>query len=66
VIGSFGWGGKTVETIVKMLDHVKVEILSPIMVKGLPDETTFQDLDRLADDIVKKHREISLIGGKEP
>ena len=66
VIGSFGWGGKTVETIVKMLDHVKVEILSPVMVKGLPDETTFQDLDRLADDIVKKHRESNLMSGKEP
>jgi flavorubredoxin len=56
-IGSYGWGGKSAEMIVKMLDHVKVEILSPVMVKGLPDETTFQDLDRLADDIVKKHRE---------
>jgi flavorubredoxin len=56
-IGSYGWGGKSAEMIVKMLDHIKVEILSPVMVKGLPDETTFQDLDRLADDIVKKHRE---------
>ena len=56
-IGSYGWGGKSAEMIVKMLDHIKVEILSPVMVKGLPDETTFQDLDRLADDIAKKHRE---------
>jgi flavorubredoxin len=56
-IGSYGWGGKSAEMIVKMLDHVKVEILTPVMVKGLPDETTFQELDRLADDIVKKHRE---------
>lgn len=61
VIGSFGWGGKTVETIVKMLDHVKVEILEPVMVKGLPDETTFQALNRLADDILKKHREINIV-----
>jgi flavorubredoxin len=65
VIGSYGWGGKTVEMIVKMLDHVKVEVLSPVMVKGLPDETTFQDLDLLADDIVKKHRESNLMSGKE-
>jgi flavorubredoxin len=61
VIGSFGWGGKTVETIVKMLDHVKVEILEPVMVKGLPDETTFQALNRLADDILKKHRESNIV-----
>ena len=26
VIGSYGWGGKSAETIVKMLDHVKVEV----------------------------------------
>jgi flavorubredoxin len=61
VIGSFGWGGKTVETIVKMLDHVKVELIEPVMVKGLPDETTFQALNRLADDILKKHRESNIV-----
>ena len=54
VIGSYGWGGKTAETIVKMLDHVKVEVLEPVMVKGLPDEVTMQALDRLADDILKE------------
>jgi flavorubredoxin len=55
-IGSYGWGGKSEEMVVKMLDHVKVEILKPVIVKGLPDETSFQELDRLADDIAKKHR----------
>ena len=57
VIGSFGWGGKAPETIVKMLDHVKVEVLEPVMVKGLPDEKTLAALDRLADDIARKHKE---------
>jgi flavorubredoxin len=57
VIGSFGWGGKAPETIVKMLDHVKVEVLEPVMVKGLPDEKTLAALDRLADDIARKHQE---------
>ncbi|MEI7856226.1 MAG: FprA family A-type flavoprotein [Methanomicrobiales archaeon] len=61
VIGSFGWGGKTVETIVKMLDHVKVEVLEPVLVKGQPDEATLKQLDRLADDILKKHREINIV-----
>jgi flavorubredoxin len=61
VIGSYGWGGKSVETIVKMLDHVKVEVLEPVMVKGLPDETTLRALERLADDILKKHREIKIV-----
>lgn len=61
VIGSYGWGGKTVETIVKMLDHVKVEVLEPVMVKGQPDESTLKQLDRLADDILMKHREINIV-----
>ena len=55
VIGSYGWGGKSVETIVKMLDHLKAEFIEPVMVKGLPDETTLRALERLADDILKKH-----------
>jgi len=60
VIGSYGWGGKSAETIVKMLDHVKVEVIEPVIVKGQPDELTLKQLDRLADDILKKHREINI------
>jgi flavorubredoxin len=61
VIGSYGWGGKAPETIVKMLDHVKVEVLEPVMVRGLPDEKTLQALDRLADDIARKHKENTIL-----
>jgi len=61
VIGSFGWGGKSAETIVKMLDHVKVEVLEPVIVKGLPDEAAMQALNRLADEILKKHKEINIV-----
>jgi flavorubredoxin len=61
VIGSYGWGGKAPETIVKMLDHVRVEVLEPVMVKGLADEKTLQALDRLADDIARKHKENNIL-----
>jgi flavorubredoxin len=61
VIGSFGWGGKTADTIVKMLDHLKVEVLPPVLVKGQPDEAAMQALDRLADEILKKHKEINIV-----
>jgi flavorubredoxin len=61
VIGSYGWGGKSVEGIVKLLDHVKVEVLEPVIVKGLPDEVAMRGLDRLADDILKKHKEINIV-----
>ncbi len=61
VIGSYGWGGKSAETIVAMLDHVKVEVLEPVLVKGLPDEACMKALDRLADEILKKHQEAGIV-----
>ena len=61
VIGSYGWGGKAVDTIVRMLDHVKVEVLEPVMVRGLSDEPALRGLDRLADEIAKKHKESNLL-----
>ncbi len=61
MIGSYGWGGKTVEMVIKMLDHVKVEVIEPVTVKGLPDESTFLALNRLADDILKKHRDSNIV-----
>jgi flavorubredoxin len=61
VIGSYGWGGRSAETITKMLDHVKVELIPPVLVMGEPGETTMQDLDRLADEILKKHKEINIV-----
>jgi flavorubredoxin len=61
VIGSFGWGGKAVDTIVKMLDHVKVEVLEPVVIRGFPDEAAVVALNRLADDIAKKHKEIGIL-----
>jgi flavorubredoxin len=61
VIGSYGWGGRSAETLVKMLDHVKVEVLGPVVIKGLPDEAAMAALDLLADEILKKHKESNLV-----
>jgi len=61
VIGSYGWGGKSVETITKMLDHVNVQLIPPVMVQGEPDEAALQALDRLADEILRKHKEIGIV-----
>jgi flavorubredoxin len=61
VIGSYGWGGKMVEQIAGMLTSLKVEILEPVLIKGAPREKDFQALDRLADDIIRKHKESALV-----
>ena len=61
VIGSYGWGSKMVEQITGMLTNLKVEILEPVVVKGHPKEEDFKSLDRLADEILNKHKEQGLI-----
>ncbi|MDD3857652.1 MAG: FprA family A-type flavoprotein [Methanoculleus sp.] len=61
VIGSYGWGGKTVDTLAGMLDRLKVEIIEPVYIKGAPGEEDFAALDRLADAIRQKHVEAGII-----
>jgi len=58
IIGSYGWGGRMVEQIAGMLTNVKVEILDPVIVKGLSKKEDFKALERLADQILNKHRGI--------
>ena len=57
VIGSYGWGGRTLEMIKGMMGNLKVEILDPVIIKGFPREEDFKALNILADNIHKKHKE---------
>jgi flavorubredoxin len=59
VIGSYGWAGKTVETIQELLGRLKLEFLEPVMVKGLPRAVDLEALDRLAATIAEKHAGLS-------
>ena len=61
IIGSFGWGSKAVETLTGLMPNLKVEILAPVICKGLPKEADYQALDKLATTIADKHRERSFI-----
>ncbi|UCF58836.1 MAG: FprA family A-type flavoprotein [Candidatus Bathyarchaeota archaeon] len=60
LIGSYGWGGKMVEQITRMLSNLNVELLEPVVIKGFPKEQDFGALDRLADEILDKHKEHNL------
>lgn len=60
VIGSFGWGSKAVEQIAAMIPNLKVEVLPPVICRGLPREADFAALDKLADTIAQKHRSLGL------
>jgi len=60
IIGSFGWGGKMVEQLTAMLPNLKAEILDPVIIKGYPKDINFIALDRLADEILAKHKELEI------
>ena len=58
IIGSYGWGGKTVDILSDIISTLKAEIIEPVIVKGYPKEADFQMLDKLAERIINRHREI--------
>lgn len=55
IIGSYAWGGKTVETLAGMITNIKAEVLEPVMCKGMPKEDDMKALEKLADTIAQKH-----------
>lgn len=61
VIGSFGWGGKMVEQIAGLISNLKVEILEPVIAKGYPKDSDFTALEKLADEILTKHKELGIV-----
>jgi flavorubredoxin len=61
IIGSYGWGGKTVETLAGMIPNLKVEVIEPVLCKGLPKEADLLAIDKLAQAIADKHKSIGLL-----
>jgi flavorubredoxin len=56
IIGSYGWGGKAVEQLAAMIPNLKVEVIEPVLCKGLPCPEDYQALEKLATTIVQKHK----------
>ncbi|MDD2558390.1 MAG: FprA family A-type flavoprotein [Desulfuromonadaceae bacterium] len=57
IIGSYGWGGKTIDTLAGMIPNLKVEIIEPVLSKGSPAQEVFDSLQKLAKTIAAKHKE---------
>ncbi len=60
IIGSYGWGGKAADQLLSLVPNLKVEVLPPVIVQGLPKEGDFTALDELAETIARKHKEANL------
>jgi flavorubredoxin len=61
IIGSYGWGGRTVKDLTGILQGLPVEVLDPVLVKGLPAPEDLGALDILADKIAAKHRSYGIL-----
>jgi flavorubredoxin len=61
LIGSYGWGTKVVQQVAEMLGSLNAEIIEPVIVKGYPKDSDFILLDKLAEKIRSKHKELGLL-----
>ncbi|OGC06460.1 MBL fold hydrolase [candidate division WOR-1 bacterium RIFOXYD2_FULL_36_8] len=61
IIGSYGWGGRMVDQLKGMVNNLKVEIIDPVIIKGIPKKEDFGMLDDLISKIETKHKEIQVI-----
>ncbi len=60
IIGSFGWGGQTINQITGLITNIKPEIIEPVLVKGLPTEEDLKKIDQLAETIFEKHKQLGI------
>jgi flavorubredoxin len=61
VFGSYGWGSKMLDTCKDLLCNLKVEMMTPVVVKGYPKQEDLLALERLADEIVEKHKQAGIL-----
>ncbi len=55
VVGSYGWSGKPLESLGTLVSNLKVEALPNIICKGRPRRADFEAIDRLAEEIARRH-----------
>lgn len=60
IIGSYGWGGKTLDILAALTSNVKAEVFKPVMVRGLPKESDLKEIDNLAGQIKSRHESAGL------
>ncbi len=61
IMGSYGWGGRTVDILKANLGALKVDLLDPLLIKGLPRNEDYKKIDEFAKKIAEKHRELEVM-----
>lgn len=61
IVGSFGWGGQTVNIIKETLKNLKVEYLGDVLIKGDPNIEDYEKLNNFVNSFLNKHKELNLL-----
>jgi flavorubredoxin len=55
---SYSWGGKIMDSLTSLMPNLKVEVLTPVSVKGLPKADDLAAVDALVDEIAQRHESL--------
>lgn len=58
---SYGWASRVKEVLSDMMTNIKPNVLEPVIIKGVPTEEAFANIERLADDIANAHKELGIL-----
>lgn len=61
IIGSFSWGSKLVDQLKGLMPRTGIDFIEPVLAKGAAKDDVWKDLDRLADEILEKHKNEGLL-----
>ncbi len=61
IFGSYGWGGNTVDILAGMIPKLDVEVIEPVLSKGVPTENDFKALEKMAAAVAAKHKKAGLM-----
>lgn len=56
LIGSYGWNSRAADQIVELCQGLKLELLDPVICRGLPRAGDYAALDKMASAIADRHR----------
>ena len=64
VMGSYGWGGRMLDQITGMISTLKVDMITPLIIKGFPTEEDYNKIDEMAEEIASQHKKLGIIENK--
>ncbi len=64
VMGSYGWGGRMLDQIKGMIGTLKVDMISPLIIKGFPTKEDYDKIEEMADEIASQHEKLGIIEDK--